>query len=76
MANISQFKVYGTEPHYRVGYIYSVLTGTKNEETSFIETEWFYYIKKLNKMDQCILPSTNLETIEQVWKVHTEYNLK
>ena len=77
MADISKFKVYITEPYFRIGRIYCILTGMKYENSSYIDTEWHYYLKDKNKKIASLRYSVDgMEDIEQVWKYFTLESLK
>ena len=70
MTELSKFEIYITEPYFRIGRIYCVLTGTKFDDLT-VEAEWFYYLKdKDKKMKYGRLSFTGAENIEEVWNNH------
>ena len=77
MADISKFKVYKTEPYFRIGRIYCVITGTKYENSTDINAEWHYFLKdKDKKISWSKFSYNGVDTIEQVWNYFLIDNLK
>jgi len=75
MAEISKFETYITEPYFRVGRIYCILTGTKLDDST-VDTEWFYYLKdKSKKAKYSRWSFTGAGDIDEVWNNYTMDNL-
>jgi hypothetical protein len=69
--DISQFKVYKTGPYFNLGTIYAVVTGIKSENSSHIETEWFYYVTYTHKNFGFKISSDFFDSIEKLWESYT-----
>jgi predicted butyrate kinase (DUF1464 family) len=77
MADISQFKVFKSEPYFRIGRIYCVITGTKHENSSGVDAEWHYYLKDKDEKISCAkIFYEGADTIEHVWNYYLIDNLK
>jgi hypothetical protein len=72
----SQFNVYKTGSYYNLGTIYAVVTGTKDEKTSHIDTEWFYYVTYSHKNSGLKIASGFFESIKEFWNSYTIESLK
>ena len=75
MAEISKFETYITEPYFRIGRIYCVLTGTKFNDST-VDAEWFYFLKDKGRRMECRRWSfSGAGNIEEVWNNYMIENL-
>jgi hypothetical protein len=76
MEKFSNFKLFKTEPYYRLGTIYAIVTGSKSGTSDHIETEWFYYVTHNHKNAGFKIASDYFDTVEQFWDYYVLENLK
>lgn len=76
MENFSKFKLFKSGPYYKLGTIYAIVTGSKSENSSDIETEWFYFTTYSRKIGAFKFSSQYFDSIDNFWDNYTIESLK